>query len=479
MCRFIHNCRARSKGEQLLTGVLANSELVAAENLWIASAQQSTYPNELNILRKGNEISNGPLLALHPILDEKGLMRVGGRLSQSSEPYDRRHPIIVPGRHDLTKLMVRYEHSRILHAGPTLVAASLARRYAIIGARKVIRDVTRSCLSCRRVAGKPCTQLLGQLPADRLRPGLVFDRVGVDYAGPVFIKSGYVRRPTITKAYVCAFVGFSTKAVHLEPVSELTSTAFIATLRRFIARRGKPSVMWSDHGTIFVGAARELKELHDFCNRQGTKDCLSDFCADEGICWRFVPEHAPHFGGLWEAAVKSFKHHFRRIVGDVRLTFEELTTTLAQIEACLNSRPLVPLPAPEEGMEVLTAGHFLVGRPLTSLPDPPSSLRPISLLRRWNLCQTLTRHFWKQWSAEYLHQLQQFGKWRRSSRNLEVGDVVCLRGEPTSPARWPLARIEEVVKGEDGLVRVVVVRTSRGKYKRPITKIVPLLQEGN
>ena len=79
---------------------------------------------------------------------------MGGRLSQSSEPYDRRHPIIVPGRHDLTKLMVRYEHSRLLHAGPTLVAASLARRYAIIGARKVIRDVTRSCLSCKRVAGK-------------------------------------------------------------------------------------------------------------------------------------------------------------------------------------------------------------------------------------------------------------------------------------------------------------------------------------
>ena len=232
----------------------------------------------------------------------------------------------------------------------------------------MIRDVTWSCLSCERVAGKPCTQLLGQLPADRLKPGHVFDRLGVDYAGPVLIKSGYVRRPIITKAYMCVFVGFAIKAVHLKPVSELTSTAIIATLRRFIARHGKPSVMWSDHGTNFVGAARELKELHDSCNRQGAKDCLSDFCAEEGIGWRFVPEHAPHFGGLWEAAVKSFKHNFRRIVGDVRLTFEELTTTLAQIEACLNSRPLVPLPSREERIEALTPGHFLVGRPLTSLP---------------------------------------------------------------------------------------------------------------
>ena len=234
---------------------------------------------------------------------------------------------------------------------------------------------------------------------------------------------------------------------------------------------------WSWHQ--FVGEAQESKELHNFCDRQGTKDCLLDFCSEEGICWHFVPEHAPHFGGLWEVAVKRFKHHFRHIVGDVHLTFEELTNTLAQIEACLNSRPLVPLPAPEEGIEALTPGHFLIGRPLTSLPDPPSSLHLISLLWRWNLCQTLTRHFWKRWLAEYLHQLQQFGKWRRLSLNLEVGDVVCLRGEPTSPAKWPSARIEEVVKGEDGLVRVVVIKTSRGRYKLPITKIVPLLQEGN
>ena len=116
VCLFIHNCRARSKGEPFLTGVLASPEFVAVENLWIASAQQSANPNEVNILRKENEISSGPLLALHPILDISGFMRVGGRLSQSSEPYDRIHPIIVPGRHDLTKLMVRYEHSRLLHA---------------------------------------------------------------------------------------------------------------------------------------------------------------------------------------------------------------------------------------------------------------------------------------------------------------------------------------------------------------------------
>ena len=103
--------------------------------------------------------------------------------------------------------------------------------------------------------------MLGQLPTERLAAGPVFDNVGVDYAGPVYIKYGFVRKPTIVKAYVCVFVSLSVKAVHLELVSDLTTDAFIASLRRFIARRGKPSSIWSDHGTNFVGAAREIKEF--------------------------------------------------------------------------------------------------------------------------------------------------------------------------------------------------------------------------
>ena len=98
------------------------------------------------------------------------------------------------------------------------------------------------------------------LPADRFSAGFVFDRVGMDYAGPIWIKSGHVRKPVI-KAYVALFVSLSVKAVHLELVTELTTTAFIATLRRFIAWQGKPSIMWSDHGMNFVGAGREIQEF--------------------------------------------------------------------------------------------------------------------------------------------------------------------------------------------------------------------------
>ena len=102
---------------------------------------------------------------------------------------------------------------------------------------------------------------------------------------------------------------------------------------------------------------------------QQTQKSISEFCTVQGIEWRFIPEHTPHFGGLWEAAVKSFKLHLHRVVGNVRLTFEELATVLSQIEACLNNRPLVALPQDDDGIEALTPGHFLIGRPLEALPD--------------------------------------------------------------------------------------------------------------
>ena len=153
----------------------------------------------------------------------------------------------------------------------------------------------------------------------------------------MYLKQGSMRTPVIVKAYMCVFVSLLTKAVHVEAVSDLTPEAFLACLRRFISRRGKPTLLWSDHDTNFVGAKRIVQELYQFLKESQTNQAVSDFCSSQGIQWDFIPEHAPHFGGLWESAVKSLKTHSR-------LTFEELTTVLSQIEGCLNSRPLGIIP---------------------------------------------------------------------------------------------------------------------------------------
>ena len=179
-----------------------------------------------------------------------------------------------------------------------------------------------------------------------------------------------MHKPVLVKAYISVFVCLAVKAVHLKLVSDLTSKAFIGALRRFISRRGKPLLIWSDNGTNFVGAANELKTLFAFLQAEESEQGIVDFCSAQSITWKFIPEHAPHFGGLWEAAVKSAKLHLRKVVGENKLTFEEYSTVLTQVEACLNSHPLCSLPDSDDGIEALMPGLS-------------------SSVVRWKLCLTL------------------------------------------------------------------------------------------
>ena len=148
---------------------------------------------------------------------------------------------------------------------------------------------------------------------------------------------------------------------------------------------------------------------------------------------------------------------------------------LVQIEACLNSRPLGTLPCGDNGVDILTPGHFLIERPLEARPDPSFPYRKFSLLRRWHLCQALVRHFWQRWSSEYLTTLQRFAKWRRPTKIISIGDVVALREDGMVPTKWSLARVIKVHAGRDGVVRVVAVKTRDGTYTRPVTKVALLI----
>ena len=129
---------------------------------------------------------------------------------------------------------------------------------------------------------------------------------------------------------------------------------------------------------------------------------------------------------------------------------------------------------------MLTPGHFLIGKPLMALPDQEEvTMKDYTLLKRWQLCQSLIRHVWTRWSKEYVETLWKISKWHTPSKNLQVGDIVCLRDEPMAPTRWPLARVVELHPGKDGKVRVATIETMKGRYRRPVIKMVPLVyQEG-
>jgi len=203
----------------------------------------------------------------------------------------------------------------------------------------------------------------------RVQPNAAFHTTGVDYCGPFYHKAE-ARNKAPYKCYIAVFVCFSTKAAHLEVVQDLTTDSFIAALRRFISLRGSPRTSWSDNATNFVGAKRELAELKElFLSEQHTAS-ISSVCLADGIDWKFIPPRAPHYGGLWEAAVKSAKFHFYRVVGASILAIDELRTLAYEISAILNSRPLCPISENAESLEVVTPAHFLKGSSYTKFPEP-------------------------------------------------------------------------------------------------------------
>ena len=408
---------------------------------------------------------------MHPFLDEKGILRVGGRLHQSKISLNQRHPIILPADAHITKLIISEIHQLTLHGGPQLVLNILNCRYWVLGARRIVRQIVQKCIVCFRQCPSSHQQLMGNLPLARLEPCRPFLRSGVDYAGPVHLRLSKGRGIKTTKGYIAVFICMVTGAMHLELASDLTSSAFVAVFKRFVARRGRCTDIYSDNGTNFKGAQRELLHLY----REISKDeKLNKLIVNGGTIWHFNPPSSPHMGGYWEAAVKRVKYHLKRILGNTTLTFEEFTTTLCQIEACINSRPLCPASLDPADLNALTPGHFLIGEPLLSVPEP--DLRPVStnLMTRWQHVQQLYQHFWSRWHKEYLIQLQNRHKWQQPNRNLEIGELVIIRDEQLPPTKWKLGRIVDTHTGTDGLVRVVSIKTKDGISMRPSVKVCPL-----
>jgi hypothetical protein len=190
------------------------------------------------------------------------------------------------------------------------------------------------------------------------------------------------------------FVCFATRAVHIEVVTSLTTEAFLAALRRFIVRRGKQGTVYSDNGTNFQGAANQLHEICIMLHSSSEMARVQDFLANEGCDWKFIP-HGPHFGGLWEAAVKSTKYHLRKTLGSHIATYVEL----AEIEAYLNSRPLCTFSDNPFNQTHLSPGHFLIGEPLNQLPSIDFTNVKCNRLSRWQTYQQL-QQFWQRWSSD-------------------------------------------------------------------------------
>ncbi|XP_059223205.1 uncharacterized protein LOC131996995 [Stomoxys calcitrans] len=443
----------------------------------VYALQQHYFREEFAILSKQRDLpASSKYKSLSLFIENENavpLIRVGGRLANANLPYDSKHQILLPTDSKLVKTYVRHIHRTHYHASTQALMALLRQRFWIPHARKLVRSVVGSCLHCFRYRPKVCNQLMGDLPVSRVSVARPFTVSGVDFCGP-FITTVNLRGARTTKSYVAVFICFCTKAVHMEVVSDLTAKAFIAALKRFVARRGLCAQLFCDNATNFVGARRELKEMRQIFFDQQVQNKISAYCIAKNIEFHHIPPRSPHFGGLWEAAVKSAKYHLNRVFGESHLTFEELSTVVAEIEAILNSRPLTTMSNDPNDESVLTPGHFLTGGPIAGIAEPILDAKEWSYKDRWLRVSAIQQHFWKRWSMEYLHELQQKVKWTKKQKNLEVGELVLVAEDNLPPKQWLLGRVVSVHKDAKGVVRVAEVKTKNGQIRRAIHNLAPI-----
>ncbi|XP_063979920.1 uncharacterized protein LOC135163945 [Diachasmimorpha longicaudata] len=461
------------KGETPARGHITVEELTEAKLSIIKVIQPNTFQEEFKGLasNRADTPYTGKFKPLAPFIDSHGILRVGGRLQKANISFDQKHPILLPKNHHITNIIIQEEHSTRMHPGVQTTLHCLRRQFWLSDGRAQVRKIIRQCIPCLR-ARPPVPQYpMGILPTTRVNATTrAFTHVGVDYCGPFQVKETKYRNRASIKVYVAVFVCLAVKAVHLEVVSDLTTEAFLGALRRFIGRRGKPVIIQSDNGTNFVGANNELQKIIAHIHKSDNNHKITSEMTAKGIDWRFSPPLAPHFGGIWEAAVKSFKHHLRRVIGAQLLTLEQFSTLTTEIEGILNSRPLYAVSTDPNDLAALTPSHFLIGEELTSLPEHDLQHVKVNRLSPWQHIQQMRQHFWNRWHKEYLNELNMKRKWSSGSHNITTGTMVLLRDDNIPSMQWKIGRIIETHPGKDliGCPTAFVDLEPTSRYNRRI-----------
>jgi len=446
--RFIRNIETRK--EQRIYGELTLEEMSGAKVTLIKYVQEQSFPEEIRDLKTKGQVSRrSSICKLSPYV-EGGLVRVRGRLGKSEQmTYEEKHPIILPKGH-LSVLIMRYQHRLMKHSGVNAMLTALRGEYWMINGRRTAKTVTRGCIACQKMDALQQMSPVADLHETRVQQMDPFAVIGLDYAGPLYCAD------LEGKSYILLITCAVTRAVHLEVTESLSLKDFVLAFRRFAARRGIPSQIWSDNAKTFIAGKQKLVQMY------GT------LAPD----WNFIVPRSPWWGGWWERLVRSTKSGLKKTVGKGVLTRTELETLLHEVEACINSRPLGFVGDEVDDPTPLTPAHFLIGRTCfmqrARAPKKKSSVEELqeALVRK----DAVLQEFWNHWRKDYIRSLPQCrGKMIYS--NLQRGDLVLIREDNCTRLCWPVGVIEEAFTGGDGISRSFRIRTKNGVYTRPVQRL--------
>jgi len=444
--------------------------LQEADTVLIKHIQKQHYQKELTCLENNQLVARAShIYKLDPFLKD-GIIRVGGRLSRSSMQYNAKHQILLPGESPFSKLVLHDLHSSTGHQGKNAVIAELRQIYWIPRATAIIKTIISKCVTCRRYHGHPLTQKMAELPEDRVTADKPpFSNIGMDYFGPIEVKRGR----SLVKRYGVIFTCSTSRAIHLEIASSLTTDSCINAIRRFIARRGPVDIICSDNGTNLVGAEAELRREIQNWNQSNIGRTLEQL----NIQWIFNPPSASHHGGFWERMIRSVRKILYCLLRDQSATLddESLNTVACEIEYILNNRPITMPSEDFSELEALTPNHIILMKNPKGLPPGIFSDSDSYVRRRWRQIQYLANVFWVRWQREYIPLLQKRQKWLKPKKNVSIGDVVLVMDNLPRNS-WMLGRVTDVHCDRHGLVRVVTVQTKTSSLQRPVNKLCLLLE---
>ncbi|XP_054259333.1 uncharacterized protein LOC128984074 [Macrosteles quadrilineatus] len=445
---------------------LQPEEIQKAEQNLISMSQKASFNEEKNLLLNSKPLpKSSRIFSLNPFIDQS-LIRMSSRIHSSPEiSEEQKHPIILYGKSHTAKLIVKMFHEKCFHQGIETVINMTRQHFWILNVRSVAKKVQRSCMRCSIDNAKPYPPQMAALP--QLRTSKVqhpFFYTGVDYFGPIEVTVG--RRHE--KRYGVLFTCLSTRAIHIETAHSLNTESCIMAIQRFISRRPVPSELYSDNGTNFVAADRELRNAVKSLKHEKIQKDVVNY----GIKWNFICPRAPHMGGCWERLVRSVKTALRSVMRCQYPKDEELQTFMVRVEFIINSRPLTHVSLDPNDPEPITPNHFLREAYKINLNEDQLCKRQLARVK------LLLDGFWKRWVHEYLPCLSRRCKWHKKLDPPKIDDLAIIIEENCPRNTWPLGRISAVYPGHDGQVRIVDITTSKGTYRRPLTKVAVLTVGG-
>ena len=444
-----------------------------AEKLWLLEIQKVVFVEERESLKKHSCLSRDSRLKnLTPYIDEDGLIRVRGRITFLPGSRERFEPVILDAKHAVVKLIIQHYHEKYYHKSHETVCNEIQQKYWILGLRKQLRSIINKCIICRMLRAPPANPKMSKLPSCRLEYlQSPFFSCGLDYFGPFFVKIGRRRE----KHWGALFTCMTVRAIHLELAHNLSADSAIMAVQRFAARRGFPRKIFSDNGTNFRGASKEIKTALKIMN----KEKQIEFGLKNDFEWNFNPPKASHMGGAWERLIRSVKEALYFTLKDHAPAEETLLTVFAEIEHSINSRPLIKVPLDPLEKEAITPNHFLIGRSSGTVRISRYDLQTKCLRKQWLLAQRFADACWNRWLLSYLPSLLSRKKWLLPDEPLKTGDIVLIAEDKMPRNNWCKGLIVKTFPDSDGQVRVVEIKTEQGNLTRPSRKIVKFTQVQN